>query len=956
MTIADELVVVASSVVVDRLAFEGVRAETLPSLRRRLLSKLDPRISIATAEASRLAIRQALLSLKQAEFTANGASFARTVEAFDAAVGALHLAGVDVALLERAGRGGRARALGDVMGGADRALEKIAQLDRRAIARHLSRVVSRSSPDDVVRAVGARRLVARVVTWGGADAMLWRALDASLSRAGGEAKVELPVFEKRIDAARDRDPLEELIDAIARKLDAAPATVSVPQRFGDLRFAENTSIASDVELHRASNAFAQARAAADVVLRALAEGTPADRIAISFGTHDEDAMRAICRIFSDIHVPLASHADLRASDTPLARAALAALSFVDADPQRADLRFLTGSPFVTRGDVALLRARAAARPATWQHRIDAARALFAELRVAAEPTLHVRAALASDSTRPPMAALETNAHAANARAWSALQGALEALEAAAARFGASRDRVDAGEFLRALEASLQTRSAPTSSSRVGGVIVGELTELAWSRLEVLVILDANEGALPSHPHVAPVIGDDVAARLREIDPARAPTSSAEHSAAMYAALAVVAAHAKRVAVIHRSEQVEGAPLGPSALVAWLARNGARERVWHGGPLAGAPLTERETKLRRLAFQPKNREILAPRETARAFTELARERFHAKKVPSAVVGDLSQDRASVEFLDRALATAERPLAITALEEMARCAFRGMSRAVLSVREVEEDGEAPDARERGQLVHEALRAALAATMPLWRERPRDVLRIRASALEAATKTMQARVDELSTTRETLHAVVRRQAMTEVARILDFTLEDLDFDPLLVEQSFGDARDPRGWPALVMSANGASAWLRGKIDRVDVRHETRAIVRAVDYKTGLNAAKDAHRDLGQAILQVPLYARAAMTSLDADRAEGLYLPARDIAAAIANRPKFEKAWDEIGAREKTRPELTERVFEKLTPLREGRFLPLPRHDRECDRCAYDGICRRPRFVVSEEEEDEA
>ncbi|MGH7280429.1 MAG: hypothetical protein ACRELY_02815, partial [Polyangiaceae bacterium] len=227
MSIARELVI-AGPAAVDRLAYDGVRAETLPSLRRRLLSKLAPEISIASREASRLAIRAGLISLKQAEFPARAASFARTVEAFDAALGALYLAGVDPALLDRAGRVGRARTLGDVMRATDLALEKIAQLDRRAVARHLAHVVSQSSPDDVVVAVGTRRLVARVVAWGGADAMLWRALDASLSRAGGEAKVELPLFEKAIDAERERDPLEELVDAIARKLDAAPTTIAVP--------------------------------------------------------------------------------------------------------------------------------------------------------------------------------------------------------------------------------------------------------------------------------------------------------------------------------------------------------------------------------------------------------------------------------------------------------------------------------------------------------------------------------------------------------------------------------------------------------------------------------------------------------------------------------------------------------------------------------------------------------
>jgi hypothetical protein len=45
--------------------------------------------------------------------------------------------------------------------------------------------------------------------------------------------------------------------------------------------------------------------------------------------------------------------------------------------------------------------------------------------------------------------------------------------------------------------------------------------------------------------------------------------------------------------------------------------------------------------------------------------------------------------------------------------------------------------------------------------------------------------------------------------------------------------------------------------------------------------------------------------------------------------------------------------RTLTVIGHVREGDVAPLPGDARVCDRCAYDGACRRPRFVVSEEDE---
>jgi hypothetical protein len=141
------------------------------------------------------------------------------------------------------------------------------------------------------------------------------------------------------------------------------------------------------------------------------------------------------------------------------------------------------------------------------------------------------------------------------------------------------------------------------------------------------------------------------------------------------------------------------------------------------------------------------------------------------------------------------------------------------------------------------------------------------------------------------------------------------------------------------------------------VDVAHDDHRRVRAVDYKSSPAIAKDAHRKLGDTTLQVPFYARAAMIAMNAERAEGLYLPGRDIPTALSTRLRFEAKWEEIGALERKRDDLAARASEIVVPLRRGNLLPYP-HNKDftvCDRCAYDGICRRPRFVVSEDEAEE-
>src|SRR5262249_17587934 len=146
-----------------------------------------------------------------------------------------------------------------------------------------ARAIREALPQEVARAVGTVRVIARgVVVWDNSDVAWWRALDTALAQRGGSAVVELGVFEARLDSSRERGPLEMVADDLARALDNAPLLVPIAAPLGDLRLEGDTLAgAKNVEVRRAANAEAQAGAAVDAVHAALAAGTPIDRIGVA---------------------------------------------------------------------------------------------------------------------------------------------------------------------------------------------------------------------------------------------------------------------------------------------------------------------------------------------------------------------------------------------------------------------------------------------------------------------------------------------------------------------------------------------------------------------------------------------------------------------------------------------------------------------------------------------------
>jgi RecB family exonuclease len=288
---------------------------------------------------------------------------------------------------------------------------------------------------------------------------------------------------------------------------------------------------------------------------------------------------------------------------------------------------------------------------------------------------------------------------------------------------------------------------------------------------------------------------------------------------------------------------------------------------------------------------------------------------------------------------------RPLAITALERIARCPFQGYAAAVLGARERRRHRDLPDAREEGTLVHEALAAAFRATAPLWRARPRDSHAVLDGALAAARATLDG-----ERAASPLRRIALDRALADVRAVVEWSLADDGWDFALAEQPFGDD-SPSTWPALLLEHEGTALHLRGRIDRID--RGPSSGVRVVDYKRSKRRALDV-AGLGVTDLQVPLYARASARQLGASFAAGLYLPtgARDL-PGFEVKTAFATRWSELLEEDGGIARIERRAIDLVRPLRKGALAPLPDDEHACTTCPFDGACRRPRFAIPSADE---
>lgn len=739
----------------------------------------------------------------------------------------------------------------------------------------------------------------------------------------------------------------------------------------------------------ASDAVAQARAVASAIATALAGGAAVERIAVAFPTMDERTLAPLRRALDDEGIVSHESRGAPPSSAPVVTAALLALDaatsldrqvvarllrsgWIDAarftgEDRRAAERSLTrlsrsletsatasggdaaerlvrtatarsGGPHRGRGESdderardALLATQLAAifvrtRGATTRiEHVRAARALWAELGIGARAGRGGLASFTSDAPPTGVPRAERLAIARDARAWDALVAALDLHETTAHRVGALEQPIDAAGFRLELVELLDAAASQPGAGRAAAVRIARLADVAGDALDLLVVADANEGALPRDDTHDALVSETLAEAIARASRGAfvAPTPGVTRAREL-TALAVAAADARSVVFAFSREDASNAPLAPSPVVDALER-------------AGVAIVASEAAAPRRSGLDVTLRVAREREREGFFLDPSRPR-------SDVVGDLAPTPAAARLLIGETGGGERSLAVTGLERFARCAFMGYAHVVLAAREAERKDELPDAREEGTLVHEALAAAFVATRELWPRRPRAADEIVTRGTAAADEVLDRWQGHAP-----LRAIVRLRVNDAVRAVLGVAIEDDTWDFASAEQTFG-ARGEASWKAFELVGEDVRLSLRGSIDRVDHAHDGRAL-RVVDYKRSKSTVSDAARTLGETALQVPLYACVASRELGLP-ATGAYVPtqARDVAIEAKPSARASQRMDELLERAgASLAEIERRALGIVASARSGALAPIPAHESQCRFCAVSGGCRKPRFAMA-------
>ncbi len=160
--------------------------------------------------------------------------------------------------------------------------------------------------------------------------------------------------------------------------------------------------------------------------------------------------------------------------------------------------------------------------------------------------------------------------ARDAHAWELLGAVLSDYEAAVTRLGLADALTGASAFRHELSRALEARAGRPGAARAGAVRVVELEELASERLALLVLIDANDGRLPSRGRnraegaEGESLHEGLASALRAIDPVRAPPSSSVRAARQLTSPRSRGGGAGSVVLARRSRDEEGCAHGPFA--------------------------------------------------------------------------------------------------------------------------------------------------------------------------------------------------------------------------------------------------------------------------------------------------------------------------------------------------------------------------------------------------------
>lgn len=930
-----ELVLVATERHAEFEAARGARVLTLREFALRLAEAAQPGVRETSAEAMRLLTRRIL----QGRPPALGI-------AVDAALGHLRLAGTLGADLARI-PGARSALLHATLRETDARLHELRLRDPRANAWLAASALPSISIPELEGVSRAR--VRGISKWDNGDLALVEALHRKLrgGHAGSPGVVlELPTVQPFLGLAL-RDAVAQLAARLERRW---AEELDHPE----LEFVDACAGAQPPRVIQAAHEASEARAVARAVLDALARGTALDRIAIVPVDAADAFLEPLRAELTAAKLPFSeawsrptsaapeAHAALellRLAQGPLIRDALVDVlrvpdlelatvlgegqsgRFVEVIarlPVRVDRtgRELLAALQTERRRCApererelqaihlaelalsglLARFERLREPSTRRVFRDRARALFAELGLltASRRALTQAIRYAERADHAPLAALGQNA-----RAGRAIDLALERVVTAAEQLACTEESLTLAEFCEEFALALAGVGPSQGAGRAGTLRVVGPAEVAGPEWDLLIVCRAASSTLDWQSASSDsVLDTDLVEQLPET---RRPASASERALFTRFALASALSHARNSIVTWAKRDARGGS-GASRLV--LDLNAADTRVEPASPLDPAAH-------RVLAMPQANAEV-----RGRAGLELRRQEFYANPDSSLDFGN-----GNAGPLARWVGgDAERPLALTQLERYARCGFLGFAGLVLRAGQDDTVGDGLSARERGNLIHEALALALTGTRASFATR--DLAELEREALARAEEFLRERISN------NLRGAALAAALEDVAALLRWSFANSDGIWFAeAERAFGAGQ---AWPALPIGEHFVS----GRIDRIDSNSDGSA-VRIIDYKTGSVRLTGEH---GEQLLQPWVYARKVADEYRAQRVSSGYLSLQ------RRKPEWKAAVEESEPMAAAIEDKLLRAEQLILSLRSGRVPARPALPGSCTRCDARDVCRRP------------